>query len=74
MKSFKMYYFSSLLALMLFSLSSCTNNSGKADNQETQAMDSVSKNLDKTTKELEDQADKVEASLEKIDKEFATAE
>lgn len=74
MKKFRMYYLSSLVALLLFSLSSCTNSSKTADNTEIHAMDSVTKDLDQTTKDLENQADKVEASLEKIDKEFEKAQ
>lgn len=73
MKRCKMLYFSSLMLLTLSGLSSCTTNSGKADNQEIQVMDSVSKDLETTSRDLEVKIKKVEASLEKLDKEIATA-
>ena len=69
MKHCKTYCAALLMALAL-SLSSCSNNSVKADEPEIETMDSVSTELEKTNNELEEQVKKVEASLEKVDKEF----
>ena len=73
MKSFKMFYLTPIIALGLFIMSSCSNNSAKSEDMEISTMDSVSTDLEKTTKELEEKNAKLEASLEKIDKEFETA-
>lgn len=73
MKRFKTLYFTPLIALGLFIMSSCSNNTSKSAETEIKAMDSVSTDLDKTTKELEEKNAKLEASLEKMDKEFETA-
>ena len=62
-----------LLAIGLFLMISCTNNTTKSDEKEVVVMDSVSKDLEQSTKELEDKNAKLEASLEKVDKEFETA-
>ncbi|MGV3508589.1 MAG: hypothetical protein ACO1N7_04805 [Sphingobacteriaceae bacterium] len=66
-------YFAMLLMPLALSLSSCSNNSAKADEAEVETMDSVSTEMEKTNKELEEQVKKVEASLEKVDKKFETA-
>lgn len=73
MKRLKMGYLTPIIALGLFIMSSCSNNSAKSENLEISAMDSVSKDLEKTTKELDEKNAKLEASLEKLDKEFETA-
>lgn len=73
MKRLKMFYLTPIIALGLFIMSSCSNNSSQSDKVEINAMDSVSKDLEKTTKELDEKNAKLEASLEKLDKEFETA-
>jgi septal ring factor EnvC (AmiA/AmiB activator) len=73
MKRLKMFYLTPIIALGLFIMSSCSNNSAKSEDLEISTMDSVSKDLEKTTKELEEKNAKLEASLEKLDKEFETA-
>jgi uncharacterized protein YlxW (UPF0749 family) len=73
MKRLINYVSITLLAIVLFYIGACTNNTTKSEEREVVVMDSISKDLEQSTKELEDKNAKLEASLEKIDKEFETA-
>ena len=73
MKRLKMFYLTPIIALGLFIMSSCSNNSAKSEDLEISTMDAVSKDLEKTKVALEEKNAKLEASLEKLDKEFETA-
>ncbi|HEY0669829.1 MAG TPA: hypothetical protein VGD22_16730 [Sphingobacteriaceae bacterium] len=74
MENLKKHFCVLTIAMGFFVLSSCSNNSTKADEPEVATMDSVSKELETTTKELDEKAKKVEESLEKIEKEFNTTQ
>ncbi|MFD2161369.1 hypothetical protein ACFSJU_03140 [Paradesertivirga mongoliensis] len=66
MKVIKFYYGLLILPVALI-LSSCSNNSAKADDPKVLVMDSISTELESTNKELDEKTSKLEESLKKAE-------